>query len=426
MMNGRGYKDSNMATLEIFADQATEWRALGALLDDKNVEWMNRISPGLFTGERASTFHAMQDAYVKHGEITYEGIKSNNKGNVPGQLSAAQGGNIRAIVEELARLARKRAAQRISAATRDLANSHDPSLEDIQGATLFDPILAEEDSTIAPGAQELLADLKLKQIGEYKYAKSGIKVIDNSLGGEWKPRAAVILAASPGSGKTTLVAQSMLRMARGYTNEETGEIIITPSLFFSLEMAKSDLLLKWLGDELNIDTALIQSGRLTNTQFEEIERKSVDIQSLPMYVIDNGALTLGQMIYEIKKHINRYDVRVVFIDYLQIVNHAPSGNKNADLGDFTLAMKALAKREGITIVILSQVTEDNSGTYRTRNSGDVGSIVDAMFEMSLDDENELGTDFKNVTFNRVKNRFGPTGKAVMVFKGKYQRFEEAA
>jgi replicative DNA helicase len=414
-----------MTALELFVDTATEWRGLATLLEEKNVEWMNRVSPGLFTGDRVNVFHAMQDAYVKHGEITYEGIKVNNNGVVPGQLTAAQGGNIRAIVEELARLARKRQAYRVSTAMKELAQSADPTMAEIHQALLFDPILAEEDSSLAPGAQELLSDLHLKQTGEYKYARSGLRVIDGSLGGEWKPRAAVIVAASPGSGKTTLVAQSMIRMARGYTNETTGEIIVTPSLFFSLEMAKSDLLIKWLGDELTIDTALIQSGKLTKDQFTRIERQTVDIQSLPMYVIDNGALTLGQMVYEIKKHINQHDVRVVFVDYLQIVNHAPTGNRNADLGDFVLALKALAKREGITVVILSQVTEGNEGAFITRDSGNVGAVVDAMFYLTLDDGDGFGSPVRNVTMERRKNRFGPTGKVPLMFNGPYQRFEEA-
>lgn len=414
-----------MTTVEIYADAPTEWRGLAALIQPANVDWMNRISPGLFTQKRVDVFHALQDAYVAHGEVTFEGIKS-KYGSVPGELMAGQGGNIRAIVEELARLARKRAALRVSTITKELAHSHDPSIADIQDSLIFDPILTAEDSSISPGAAELLADLHLKQTGQYQYAKSGVNFIDNSLGGEWKPRAAILLAATPGSGKTTLVAQSMHRMAEGYLNELTGEKIITPSLFFSLEMAKSDLLIKWLGDKLNIDTKFIQSGKLTPAQFKLIEDTSVHLQQLPMYVIDNGALTLGQMIYEIKKHINQYAIKVVFVDYLQIVNHDPTGNRNADLGDFVLALKSLAKRESITVVILSQVTEGNSGTFRSRDSGNVGAIVDAMFEMSLDEGDGLGSAIRNVTVLRLKNRFGPTGRIPLIFNGPYQRFEEAS
>lgn len=410
---------------DIFMDVPTEWRALGALLDDRNASWMNRISPGLFAHkDTIDTFHAMQTAYIKHGEITYEGIKALNNGKVPGQLSAAQGGNIRAIVDELARMAKKRQAARVGAHLRELANEHDPSLEKIQAALLFDPILAEEDSSIVTGAQHLLADLALKQSGAYSYVRSGLGFIDNSLGGEWKPRATILLAASPGSGKTTLVAQSMLNMAKGYINEKTGELIVTPSLFFSLEMAKEDLWIKWAGNQLNIDTRHIQSGNLSAEQYKQVEDIIVSTQQLPMYVIENDELLLSQYIYEIKKHITHLGVKVVFIDYLQIVNHKPTGNKSLDFGEFVQAMKALAKREGITIVILSQITDGNEGTFRARWSGDVGSVVDAMFEMGLDTGELLPPGYKNVKIDRLKNRFGPTGTTAVYFNGPYQRFEE--
>lgn len=415
---------ATILTIEIFADAATEWRALGALLDDKNAEWMNRISPGLFTADRVDAFHAMQRAYVKHGEITYEGIKANNSGKVPGQISAAQGGNIRAIVDELVRLAKKRQAARVGAELKNLANEHDPSIDKIQSALILDPILAEEDSSLAPGAQELLADLHLKQSGAYQYVRSGLNFIDLSLGGEWKPRSAISILAPSGTGKTTLVAQSMLNMALGYVNEITGEKITTPSLFFSLEMAKSDLIIKWLGNTLNIDTRFIQAGKLTKQQFDLIERKTVELQQLPMYVIDNPALTLGQYVYEIRKHVYRYGVRVVFLDYLQLVNHGDSTMRSAELGEFAQAMKALAKRENITIVLLSQVTEDN-GKLKTRWSGDVVPVVDAEFQLTVGDDEFLPPGYKAINVNRTKNRFGPTGQMNIVFNGAYQRFEES-
>jgi len=409
--------------VEVFADITTEWRALALLLEPANGDWINRLAPGLFTQERVSVFHAIQDSFIRDGTVTPEGV-NHFYGSMPGQLFAAQGGNLNAIVAELARMARKRQAHNLSQRLRVVSTEHNPSLEEIQQLLIFDPILAEEDSTLKPGASELLTDLVQKQKGLYRYARSGINAIDASLGGEWKPKASVILAASPGSGKTTFVAQSMLAMASGYLNESTGEIVVTPSLLFSLEMGKNDLMVKWIGNTLNIDTKYLQSGKIDSTQFNTIEKKAVQIQGLPMYVIDNPALTLGQMIYEIKKHVREYGVRVVFIDHLQIVNYSPTGNKNSDLGDFTRHMKALAKREDITIVILSQITEDNSGTFRTRNSGDVGSIVDVMFELTLDDDQALGSGLRNVTMSRVKNRFGATGKIPLIFNGPYQRFEE--
>ncbi len=189
-------------------------------------------------------------------------------------------------------------------------------------------------------------------------------------------------------------------------------------------MAKEDLFVKWLGSTLNIDTAYIQNGKLTQEQFDAVEQMTIYLQSLPMYVIDTSSITLGQMVYEIRKHVYKYGVRVVFIDYLQIVNHHPTGNDNNDLGEFAEAMKALAKREGITIVVLSQITPGIYGVFKIRDSGDVGAHADVVFQALLDSD-EPGP-MKNVGIDRLKNRFGPVGKTAILFNGPYQRFEEGS
>lgn len=408
--------------LETFRDDVTEWRTLSALLDPENGEWMNRISPALFTGKRVDVFHAMQDSFIKYGSVTWEGIRNNHNGAVPNELAAAQGANIRATIDELARLARKRQAARVAATMNELAGQHDPQIDAIQSALIFDPIMAEEDSSLAPGAQALLSDLELKRKGLYKFTKSGIKFLDNSMGGEYKPKTLIVYAAAAGAGKTTLVCQSMLEMAEGYTVEATGEIIISPSLLISLEMAKEDLLLKWLGNRLEIDTQDIMAGRLTDEQFQQIEEKVIYFQRLPMYIIDKPEITLAQMVYEIKKHIFRYGVKVVFVDHLQIVNHQPTGNDNKDLGEFSLALRALAKRENITVMLLSQITPGKDGTFQIRDSGEVGNNADVVFKAELQTD-EVGP-LKPVVVKRLKNRLGPTGSVPLLFNGPYQRFEE--
>lgn len=408
--------------LETYRDEVSEWRALASLIEPSNQEWMNRISPALFTGKRVDVFHAMQNSFIKYGSVTYEGIRNHYKGTVPNELAAAQGGNIRATVDELARLAKKRQAARTSATLKELAGQHDPQIDAIQSALIFDPIMADEDSSLVAGAQILLSDLELKRKGLYKFTRTGIRFLDNSMGGEYRPKTLVVYAAAPGSGKTTLMCQSMLEMSEGYINETTGELIITPSLMFSLEMAKEDLLLKWLGNRLEIDTQNILAGKLNDEEFQRIEEKTVYFQRLPIYIIDKSDITLAQIIYEIKKHVFRYGVRVVFIDYLQIVNHQPTGNTNSDLGEFSVAMKSLAKREGITIVLLSQITAGKDGTFQIRDSGEVGNIADVVFKAELETD-EIGP-LKPVTVKRLKNRLGPTGSVPLLFNGPYQRFEE--
>jgi replicative DNA helicase len=409
-------------SLTVFQDISTEWRCLSSLIDPKNDEWVNRISSALFTGKRTDVFKAMQDSYALYGSISWEGIRTHLDGNVPNELAAASGGNIRASVDELVRLARKRQAQQKAATFKELADQHNPKLDALQSAAIVDPILADEDSSLVHGAQTFLTDLTRKRSGEYRLTRSGFKFFDKSFGGEYKSKTLIIYAGGPGAGKTTLVAQSMLNMAEGYVNERTGEKITTSSLFLSFEMSKSDIMLKWLGNKLSINTQNILSGALDDEQFQQIEEETVRLQRLPMYIIDNPSMTLGQMVYEIRKHVYKYGVKVVFIDYLQIVNYSPTGQPNKDLGDFAWHMKELAKKEDITIVILSQITPSNDGVFRIRNSGEVSAHADAIFEGELETD-EL-TPLKTVNVNRTKNRLGPIGKCVLHFNAQYQRFEE--
>ena len=172
-------------------------------------------------------------------------------------------------------------------------------------------------------------------------------------------------------------------MAKGY-GDKRGELIQIPSLFFSLEMSKADLLLKMAGDELSMDTQAIASGdfqRILDEQEDDlyeteddvmraIEDKMVELQRLPMYIIDDGRITMAQMVYQIRKHVHKYGVRVVAIDYLQIINHSPTGNKNSDLGNAAQILKEVAKRENISIVVLSQIN-DKEGVDIIRDSGEV-------------------------------------------------------
>lgn len=407
-----------------YQDAVIEWKVLSSLFEPQNIDWMRRLTPAIFTGERVNVFNGMLDAYSEDiGEITIEGLNYALKGNIPGELLAAKPTKLQPAIRELARLAKKRQAKARAKKLDTLADEFDPDLETLQSTALFEPILAAEDSSITIGARNLLTDLAKKQSGVYKFAKSGLQFIDNSLGGEWKPQSLVIYAGGPGTGKTTLAAQSMIQMARGYINTQTGEKIITPSLFLSLEMTKADLMVKWVGSTLHINTQLIQNGKLTEEQVQQIENEIEVIQQLPMYVIDKADLTMSQMIYEIRKHVTNYDVRVVFIDYLQIVNHHPTGNDNNDLGDFADQMKKLAKALDITIVIFSQITPGKDGVFKIRDSGEVGAHADVVFQGMLD--NDEPGPIKSVNIDRLKNRFGSTGRTVLLFNAPYQYFEEA-
>jgi replicative DNA helicase len=422
---------------EIMKDSAMEWRLLNKLLLPENRDFINRFAPALFTGNRIEVHRAMQLCFTEYGTITYEGIYHFMNGKVPGELTAANGGDLQTLFKQLTRLATKRQLKERAKLLDKLGDEFDPDLNDVQKALDFEPITGDEDSTLALGAQSMLGDLHAKLKGDYIFARTGFNFLDRHLGGEYKPKGLLIWAGGVGSGKTTLWINSQKKMAQGYTSK-FGERIHTASLFFSLEMSKADLLVKMAADELEINTTDILAADFDRILLDKpnwhdesdvmsaLEDKIAELQQLPMFIIENGRITLPQMVYEIRKHVYKHGVRVVCIDYLQLVNHHPTGNKNNDLGEFAIAMKEIAKRENITIIILSQVNRAGENVDVIRDSGEVQAVADVIIQLIPDDEEMTGSDpFKSVQIGWWKNRYGPAGrKNTIALHGAYQRFIE--
>lgn len=423
---------------EVFMDSGIEWRLLNKLLLPENRDWINRISPELFTGQRINVHRAMQLSFVEYGNVSYEGIHRFLDGKVPGELTAATQGDLYALIDQAIRLATKRQLRTTANRLAELSKQYDPSKDDIRTAMDVEPIMAEQDSGLAMGAQSFMGDLHAKRSGDYIFARTGFKVLDRNMGGEWKPKGLIIMAGGTGSGKTTFWTTIQKKMAQGYISQH-GERIQTPSLFFSLEMSKADLISKMIGDELSIDTQLLASGNfqqivddsdgLYETEddvIRAIEDKMVDLQQLPMYIIDDGRINMAQIVYQIRKHVHRYGVRVVAIDYLQIVNHAPTGNKNSDLGQIAQVLKEVAKRENITIILLSQIN-DKEGVDIIRDSGEVRAVADVIMQLIPEDDDGLvsASAIKYVYIGIWKNRYGGVGKKYPVYlHGPHQRFME--
>lgn len=426
----------------IFQDATVEWKILNKLLLPQNKHQVMHISPKLFLGIRHDTHQAMQKAFTKYGVISYEGIHEFMDGKVPGELTAATQGDLPTLLTQAIRLAKKRQLKRRGNRIIELSNAYNPDDNEIQEAVQLEPVTMENESSLLMGTQTFLGDLHAKLSGDYTFARTGFKVLNRMMGGEYRPGGLIVWAGGAGTGKTTLYVNSAKRMAQGYAHKHTGEIIKTPSLFISLEMTQADLILKMVADELSIDNTDLASGEFDKILgdsdnrwdtvaelIQTVERKSSELNELPIYVIENGSITLPEIMYEIRKHVQKYGVRIVAIDYLQLMNHHPTGNANHDLGEVAKALKNLAKQLKITVIILSQINRDGEGLDAIRDSGEVQAVADVVMQLIKDDEDGFTNSgpIMSVFLAWYKNRFGSANKKTpIMFNGSYQRFEEAS
>lgn len=391
-------------------DIVGEWRLLSSFVQSPEV--MHQVTPALFTDEREIIFNALKNAYTHYGELSYEVVRLAFNGDVPSELMPMVQCNQRALIDELSITARRRQLLRAAEVLAMEAKEYSPNESRVAEVLSFAPIMPSSDLSLLPGAQKLMSDLHRKYNGTYTFTHTGIKFLDQMLGGEWLPKSLSVLMAKPGTGKTALVGQSMLEMALQYN---------TRSLFFSLEMSKEQLMSRWVSYMLGIDTTLLQFGKLSASQMRSVEDAIVQLQTLPMSVIDNPIISLAGIRKEIRDAA-RTGCRVVFLDYLQIVKHHNTGLKNYDLGEVAQNLKEAAKESDLAVVLLSQMNKVGEGLDAVRDSGEVSQVADTVIEMSPIDDypDELGNRAIGLRFH--KNRNGRLGTSTVMFNGSTQKF----
>ena len=395
----------------MYTDITAEWRLLSSIID--NPEILHSITKEIFTDDRQFILESMRGAYIKYGELTYEGLRIALKGNIPPELTSGVVANQRALIDELVLVARRRQLLEASRELEAQSKRFEPDESMINRALEFQPLAPSSDSTIIPGAQRMLGDLFRKSNGQYQFVRTGLKFLDTMLGGEWMPKTLSVLMAKPGTGKTALVGQSMLEMAERYG---------IPSLLISLEMAKEQLVLRWVSYMLEIDSSNLLVGRITAEQRSKVEAAVMHLQQLPISVIDTPTIKLDQIRKEIKDFATQGG-KVVFLDYIQIVNHFNTGLRNYDLGEVAQTLKECAKENNIAVVALSQMNKGKDGGLDSvRDSGEISQIADTVIELSPIDEFVDDTGMRGISIKFHKNRNGRLGTASVTFNGAFQKF----
>jgi replicative DNA helicase len=129
------------------------------------------------------------------------------------------------------------------------------------------------------------------------------------------PGQMVIVAARPGMGKSTLGLDFMRscsirnRMA---------------SVIFSLEMSKTEIVMRLLSAEAKIKLADMRSGRMSDDDWTRLARRMSEISEAPLYIDDSPNLTMMEIRAKARRLRQKSDLRLVVVDYLQLMT---SGKK---------------------------------------------------------------------------------------------------
>lgn len=249
---------------------------------------------------------------------------------------------------------------------------------------------------------------------------TGFERLDEVLGGLVEGTL-VTIGGRTGMGKTAF-AFNLLR------NLSIEKKIST--LYISIESTEQLCTNMLIACTLNIKYRGLLSSQLVVEEWEKIDKELSRIANAPVYLDTKSTYTIDDICKTVEESVQEHQVKVVFIDYLQLI-FAKTGfteNRYLELNYITRRLKALAKEFNITIVLLSQLNRNAEDEKRhdhrpvltdLRDSGTICDDSDVVCFVHRPEyyhiyQDDKGNDMHNVALIIVaKNRLGNTGEALL-------------
>jgi replicative DNA helicase len=125
---------------------------------------------------------------------------------------------------------------------------------------------------------------------------------------------------------------------------------------FSLEMSKSEIVMRLLSAEARIRLSDMRAGRMSDDDWTRMARRMSEISEAPIFIDDSPNLTLMEIRAKARRLKQRNDLKLVILDYLQLMT---SGRKvesrQQEVSEFSRQIKLLAKELEVPVVAISQL-----------------------------------------------------------------------
>ncbi len=227
-----------------------------------------------------------------------------------------------------------------------------------------------------------------------------------------------ILAARPSMGKTAFV----LNLARNIATKAN-----EPTLIFSLEMGKEQLVDRLLSMESGVDSMNIRTGNLSDEDFEKIGQAMGTLGESPMFIDDTPGITVAELRTKARREKHKHGLGVIIVDYLQLMSggsrFASSDNRVQEISEISRGLKGVAREMNVPVIALSQLSrsvESRSPQIPQlsdlRESGSIEQDADVVAFIYREEYYNPETDRAHIMDIFIKkHRNGPTGQVELYF-----------
>jgi replicative DNA helicase len=147
-------------------------------------------------------------------------------------------------------------------------------------------------------------------------------------------------------GKTQLIVNMALNISKQI-----------PILYYSLELSELMLTSRIAAAITKIPTDRIINSTITEQQKESIIKVADEIENLQLFIYERNTNGMSGFKEMCRKHVKEKGVKVIFVDYLQLLNSTRyRNNRELEIGYISRELKNIARELTICVVATSQLS----------------------------------------------------------------------
>jgi len=236
----------------------------------------------------------------------------------------------------------------------------------------------------------------------------------------------IIIAARPGIGKSTLGLDfcRACSVKHGMT-----------SVIFSLEMSRTEIVMRMLSAEARIRLQDMRGGRMSDDDWTRLARRMSEISEAPLFIDDSPNMTMMEIRAKARRLKQRHDLKLIVVDYMQLMTSGKRvESRQQEVSEFSRQLKLLAKELEVPVVAISQLnrgpeqrTDKRPMLADLRESGSLEQDADMVVLIHRPDAWERDDPRAGeADLILAKHRAGPTATVTVAHQLHYSRFADLA
>ena len=234
----------------------------------------------------------------------------------------------------------------------------------------------------------------------------------------------IIIAGRPAMGKTAFCLNIVRSIIKTYQ---------LPIVFFSLEMAKEQLMYRLLSNETEISNTNLRTGNITKQEWIKLSVAIKTFSSLPIFIDDTPNISIQSIRLNLKKILfEQTKIGLIIVDYLQLMQNSKlkAENRVQELSEITRNLKSIAREFNIPVIALSQLSRNVENRINKRpqlsdlrESGSIEQDADLVLMLYRDNYYNFKKEQQDLAEIIIaKHRNGPIGTINLKFDSKCTKF----